>query len=149
MGHIYDVKCGNCTHFLLNLSAFLQINITEDGAAANFTRSFAMKSGYYLCYSKVTVSRLEGDLYTFNDHIACVLQDCNTSCMFPTSSLFSTLVPFVFCTWTVSLSLLQDLTGGMVVSDIQVLSDKDSIPHGYCYIAEHLEPSEYTHIPNI
>uniref|UniRef100_A0A4W6DGB0 Multivesicular body subunit 12A n=1 Tax=Lates calcarifer TaxID=8187 RepID=A0A4W6DGB0_LATCA len=140
MGHIYDVKCGNCTHFLLNLSAFLQINITEDGAAANFTRSFAMKSGYYLCYSKVTVSRLEGDLYTFNDHIACVLQDCNTSCMFPTSSLFSTLVPFVFCTWTVSLSLLQDLTGGMVVSDIQVLSDKDSIPHGYCYIAEHLEP---------
>ncbi|GLD60829.1 multivesicular body subunit 12A isoform X2 [Lates japonicus] len=64
---------------------FTMINITEDGAAANFTRSFAMKSGYYLCYSK-------------------------------------------------------DLTGGVVVSDIQVLSDKDSIPHGYCYIAEHLEP---------
>ncbi|XP_028257158.1 multivesicular body subunit 12A isoform X2 [Parambassis ranga] len=63
---------------------FTLINITEDGAAANFTRSFAMKSGYYLCYSK-------------------------------------------------------DLTGGMVVSDIQVISDKDSIPHGYCYIAEHLE----------
>ncbi|XP_072318913.1 multivesicular body subunit 12A [Eucyclogobius newberryi] len=61
------------------------ISITEDGAAANFTRSFAMKSGYYLCYSK-------------------------------------------------------DLTGGMVVSEIQLISDKDSIPHGYCYIAEHLEP---------
>lgn len=30
-----------------------QISITEDGAAANFTRSFAMKAGYYLCYSKV------------------------------------------------------------------------------------------------
>ncbi|XP_071359274.1 multivesicular body subunit 12A [Trachinotus anak] len=64
---------------------FTMISITEDGAAANFTRSFAMKSGYYLCYSK-------------------------------------------------------DLTGGMVVSDIQLISDKDSIPHGYCFIAEHLEP---------
>ncbi|XP_044046756.1 multivesicular body subunit 12A isoform X2 [Siniperca chuatsi] len=64
---------------------FNLISITEDGAAANFTRSFAMKSGYYLCYSK-------------------------------------------------------DLAGGMVVSDIQLISDKDSIPHGYCYIAEHLEP---------
>ncbi|XP_037621486.1 multivesicular body subunit 12A [Sebastes umbrosus] len=63
---------------------FTLISITEDGAAANFTRSFAMKSGYYLCYSK-------------------------------------------------------DLNGGMVVSDIQLLSDKDSIPHGFCYIAEHLE----------
>ncbi|XP_069023154.1 multivesicular body subunit 12A isoform X1 [Embiotoca jacksoni] len=62
-----------------------QISITEDGAVANFTRSFAMKSGYYLCYSKA-------------------------------------------------------LTGGMVVTDIQVISEKDSIPHGYCYIAEHLEP---------
>lgn len=30
-----------------------QISITEDGSAANFTRSFAMKAGYYLCYSKV------------------------------------------------------------------------------------------------
>ncbi|XP_040002232.1 multivesicular body subunit 12A [Xiphias gladius] len=64
---------------------FTMISITEDGAAANFTRSFAIKSGYYLCYSK-------------------------------------------------------DLTGGMVVSDIQLLSDKDAIPHGHCYIAEHLEP---------
>ncbi|XP_070777087.1 multivesicular body subunit 12A-like [Enoplosus armatus] len=64
---------------------FNLISITEDGATANFTRSFAMKSGYYLCYSK-------------------------------------------------------DLAGGMVVSDIQLISDKDSIPHGYCYIAEHLEP---------
>ncbi|XP_068583118.1 multivesicular body subunit 12A [Cebidichthys violaceus] len=60
------------------------ISITEDGAAANFTRSFAIKSGYYLCYSK-------------------------------------------------------DLTAGMVVSDIQMISDKESIPPGYCYIAEHLE----------
>uniref|UniRef100_A0A3Q3FF32 Multivesicular body subunit 12A n=1 Tax=Labrus bergylta TaxID=56723 RepID=A0A3Q3FF32_9LABR len=64
---------------------FTLISITEDGAAANFTRSFGMKSGYYLCYCK-------------------------------------------------------DLAGGMVVSDIQLISDKDSIPHGYCYIAEHLEP---------
>ncbi|KAF3687400.1 Multivesicular body subunit 12A ESCRT-I complex subunit MVB12A Protein FAM125A [Channa argus] len=63
---------------------FTMISITEDGAAANFTRSFGMKSGYYLCYSK-------------------------------------------------------DLTGGMVVSDIQLISDKDSIPHGYSYMAEHLE----------
>lgn len=64
---------------------FTLISITEDGSTANFTRSFAMKSGYYLCYCK-------------------------------------------------------DLTGGMVVSDIQIISDKDSIPHGYCFIAEHLEP---------
>ncbi|XP_042290794.1 multivesicular body subunit 12A [Thunnus maccoyii] len=64
---------------------FTLISITEDGATANFTRSFGMKSGYYICYSK-------------------------------------------------------DLSGGMVVSDIQLMSDKDSIPHGYCYIAEHLEP---------
>ncbi|XP_023128148.1 multivesicular body subunit 12A [Amphiprion ocellaris] len=64
---------------------FSLISITEDGASANFTRSFGMKSGYYLCYNK-------------------------------------------------------DLAGGMVVTDIQVISDKDSIPHGYCYIAEHLEP---------
>ncbi|XP_030287381.1 multivesicular body subunit 12A [Sparus aurata] len=64
---------------------FNLISITEDGAAANFTRSFGMKSGYYLCYSK-------------------------------------------------------DLAGGMVVTDIQLISDKESIPHGYCYITEHLEP---------
>ncbi|XP_056136904.1 multivesicular body subunit 12A [Lampris incognitus] len=64
---------------------FTLINITEDGAAANFTRSFGMKSGYYLCYSK-------------------------------------------------------ELSGGMVVSDIQIISDKETLPHGYCNIAEHLEP---------
>lgn len=64
---------------------FSLISITEDGATANFTRSFGMKSGYYLCYNK-------------------------------------------------------DLSGGMVVTDIQLLTDKDSIPHGYCYISEHLEP---------
>uniref|UniRef100_H2UAV3 Multivesicular body subunit 12A n=1 Tax=Takifugu rubripes TaxID=31033 RepID=H2UAV3_TAKRU len=69
---------------------FIMINVTEDGAAANFTRSFGMKSGYYLCFSK-------------------------------------------------------DLACGMVVADIQLISDKESIPHGYCYIAEHLEPSEHTH----
>ncbi|KAM6971829.1 multivesicular body subunit 12A [Aplochiton taeniatus] len=61
------------------------ISITEDGAAANFSRGFAMKSGYFLCYSK-------------------------------------------------------NLSGGMVVSDVQVISDKEAIPHGYCYIPEHLEP---------
>ncbi|XP_047434558.1 multivesicular body subunit 12A [Mugil cephalus] len=64
---------------------FILISITEDGTAANFTRSFAMKAGYYLCYCK-------------------------------------------------------DLAGGMVVTDIQIISDKDSIPHGYCFIPEHLEP---------
>lgn len=64
---------------------FTLISITEDGAAANFTRSFAIKSGYYLCYSK-------------------------------------------------------ELTSGMVVSDIQLISDKEAIPHGYSYIEEHLEP---------
>ena len=31
------------------------------------------------------------------------------------------------------------------MSDIQLISDKDSIPHGYCFIAEHLEASEYIH----
>lgn len=40
---------------------------------------------------------------------------------------------------------LQDVASGMVVTDIQLISDKESIPHGYCYIAEHLEPSEYIH----
>ncbi|MEQ2231743.1 hypothetical protein ILYODFUR_003780, partial [Ilyodon furcidens] len=64
---------------------FTLISITEDGAAANFTRGFAMKSGYYLCFSK-------------------------------------------------------DLKGGVVVSDIQIISDKDSIPHGYSYITEYLDP---------
>ncbi|CAG5928902.1 multivesicular body subunit 12A isoform 1-T2 [Menidia menidia] len=34
----------------------------------------------------------------------------------------------------------KDLTGGMVVSDIQIVSEKDSIPHGYSYLTEHLEP---------
>ncbi|XP_028999612.1 multivesicular body subunit 12A [Betta splendens] len=63
---------------------FTMISLTEDGAAANFTRSFGMKSGYYLCYSK-------------------------------------------------------DLSSGFVLSDLQLISDKDSIPHGYTYIAEHLE----------
>uniref|UniRef100_A0A3Q3BAS7 Multivesicular body subunit 12A n=1 Tax=Kryptolebias marmoratus TaxID=37003 RepID=A0A3Q3BAS7_KRYMA len=64
---------------------FTLISITEDGATANFTRSFAIKSGYYLCYSK-------------------------------------------------------DLTEGKVVSDVQIISDKDALPHGYFCIAEHLEP---------
>ncbi|XP_077461928.1 multivesicular body subunit 12A isoform X2 [Stigmatopora argus] len=63
---------------------FTLINITEDGANANFTR-FSMKPSYYLCYSKAT-------------------------------------------------------TGGMVVSDIRLIAEKASIPHGYCFIAEHLEP---------
>ncbi|RVE75592.1 hypothetical protein OJAV_G00000530 [Oryzias javanicus] len=63
---------------------FTMINITEDGVAANFSRSFGIKSGYYLCYSK-------------------------------------------------------DLAGGMVVTDIQIITEKESIPHGYCYIAEHLD----------
>ncbi|KAL1005075.1 hypothetical protein UPYG_G00054150 [Umbra pygmaea] len=63
---------------------FNLISSTEDGVAANFTRSFAMKSGYYLCYSK-------------------------------------------------------EQSGGMVVADIQVINDKEVIPHGYCYIPEHME----------
>ncbi|KAJ8001452.1 hypothetical protein DPEC_G00169640 [Dallia pectoralis] len=64
---------------------FSLISSTEDGVAANFTKSFAMKSGYYLCYSK-------------------------------------------------------EPSGGMVISDIQVISDKDTIPSGYSYIPEHMEP---------
>lgn len=64
---------------------FSLITITEDGAAANFTRSFAMRSGYYLCYSK-------------------------------------------------------DQSAGVVVSDVRILSEKEAIPQGYCFIAEHLEP---------
>lgn len=52
----------------------------------------------------------------------------------------------VFHEWNLSLPLsLQDLASGMVVADIQLISDKESIPHGYCYIAEHLEPSKHTH----
>ncbi|KAF7223756.1 multivesicular body subunit 12A [Nothobranchius furzeri] len=64
---------------------FTLISFTEDGATANFVRGFAIKSGYYLCYSK-------------------------------------------------------DLTDGKVVSDIQIISEKDSIPQGYFAIAEYLEP---------
>ncbi|KAJ8373182.1 hypothetical protein AAFF_G00270150 [Aldrovandia affinis] len=63
---------------------FTLINLTLDGATANFVRGFGMKSGYYLCYSTNTA-------------------------------------------------------GGMVVSDIQVISDKEPIPHGYCFIPEYLD----------
>ncbi|KAM9454467.1 multivesicular body subunit 12A [Clarias gariepinus] len=63
---------------------YTMIPSTEDGAVANFTRGFGLKSGYFLCYSK-------------------------------------------------------DLSGGMVVSDVQVISEKDVIPHGYCYIPEFME----------
>lgn len=34
----------------------------------------------------------------------------------------------------------KDLSGGMVVSDIQVISDRDVIPHGFCFIPEYMEP---------
>ncbi|XP_026102981.1 multivesicular body subunit 12A-like [Carassius auratus] len=61
------------------------ITQTEDGASANFIRGFALKAGYYLCYSK-------------------------------------------------------DLSAGLVVTDVQVITDKEAIPHGYCYIPEFLEP---------
>ncbi|KAJ8264165.1 hypothetical protein GJAV_G00145950 [Gymnothorax javanicus] len=30
--------------------------------------------------------------------------------------------------------------GGMVVSDMQVISEKESTPHGYCFIPEYLDP---------
>ncbi|XP_016431589.1 multivesicular body subunit 12A-like [Sinocyclocheilus rhinocerous] len=63
---------------------FTLIGQTEDGASANFIRGFAIKSGYFLCYSK-------------------------------------------------------DLSGGMVVADVQVITDKEPIPHGYCYVPEFLE----------
>ncbi|XP_035253510.1 multivesicular body subunit 12A-like [Anguilla anguilla] len=63
---------------------FTLINLTLDGATANFVRGFGMKSGYYLCYST-------------------------------------------------------NAAGGMVVSDIQVISDKEPIPHGYCFIPEYLD----------
>lgn len=33
----------------------------------------------------------------------------------------------------------KDLSGGMVVADVQVITDKETIPHGYCYIPEYLE----------
>ncbi|XP_053085932.1 multivesicular body subunit 12A [Pangasianodon hypophthalmus] len=65
-------------------SHFFMIPSTEDGAVANFTRGFGLKSGYFLCFSK-------------------------------------------------------DLSGGMVVSDVQVISEKEVIPHAYCYIPEFME----------
>ncbi|XP_076143416.1 multivesicular body subunit 12A [Alosa pseudoharengus] len=34
----------------------------------------------------------------------------------------------------------KDQTGGMVVSDIRVITDREAIPHGYCYIPEFMEP---------
>ncbi|XP_062865915.1 multivesicular body subunit 12A [Trichomycterus rosablanca] len=34
----------------------------------------------------------------------------------------------------------KDVSGGMVVSDVQVISERDAIPHGYCYISEFMEP---------
>ncbi|XP_031418393.1 multivesicular body subunit 12A [Clupea harengus] len=34
----------------------------------------------------------------------------------------------------------KDLSGSMVVSDIQVISDRTVIPHGYCFIPEFMEP---------
>ena len=40
------------------------------------------------------------------------------------------------------LPMMQDLSGSMVVSDIQVISDRTVIPHGYCFIPEFMEPSE-------
>ncbi|TRY86180.1 hypothetical protein DNTS_030223, partial [Danionella cerebrum] len=39
----------------------------------------------------------------------------------------------------ISLSEDGDISGGMVVADIQVISDKETIPHGYCFIPEYLE----------
>ncbi|XP_076838963.1 multivesicular body subunit 12A isoform X2 [Brachyhypopomus gauderio] len=33
----------------------------------------------------------------------------------------------------------KDLSGGMVVSDVQVISDKETIPHGYCYVPEFMD----------
>lgn len=65
----------------------LQISITEDGAAANFTRSFAIKSGYYLCYSKVA--------------------DSSVLLTMARKTLVFTLVPLAFYKWAecVSLSL--------------------------------------------
>uniref|UniRef100_A0A8C6LSQ7 MABP domain-containing protein n=1 Tax=Nothobranchius furzeri TaxID=105023 RepID=A0A8C6LSQ7_NOTFU len=41
--------------FNVLFSLYLQISFTEDGATANFVRGFAIKSGYYLCYSKVAL----------------------------------------------------------------------------------------------
>ncbi|KAI5623609.1 multivesicular body subunit 12A, partial [Silurus asotus] len=65
-------------------ASFTMIFSTEDGAAANFTRGFGLKAGYFLCYSK-------------------------------------------------------DLSGGTVVSDVQVISEKDAIPPGFCFIPEFIE----------
>lgn len=33
----------------------------------------------------------------------------------------------------------KDKTGGMVVSDIRVITDREAIPHGYCYIPEFID----------
>lgn len=54
IGKMPNIGSGNRPVCFNRRLFLLQISITEDGAAANFTRSFAMKSGYYLCYSKVT-----------------------------------------------------------------------------------------------
>ncbi|XP_036413607.1 multivesicular body subunit 12A [Colossoma macropomum] len=66
-------------------SHFTLIGMTEDGTTANFTKGFALKAGYYLCYSK-------------------------------------------------------DMSSGMVVSDVKVIPDKETLPQGYSYIPEFMEP---------
>lgn len=79
---VCDVRRGvsNRTPFVLNLFALLQITITEDGAAANFTRSFGMKSGYYLCYSKVTDrDQIKETLILLIEHVS--LHYHNSSCI--------------------------------------------------------------------
>lgn len=86
-----------------------------------------MRSGPYLCFSKVREKERE---------TPCV---CVCVHVLPWVKSLSSLS-------LLSLSL-QDAASGMVVADIQLISDKESIPHGYCYIAEHLEPSEYTLSP--
>nr|XP_023651431.1 multivesicular body subunit 12A [Paramormyrops kingsleyae] len=34
----------------------------------------------------------------------------------------------------------KNAAGGNIVADIQVISEKETIPHGYCYIPEYMEP---------
>lgn len=84
-----------------------------------------MKAGYYLCYSKVAAGRLFPSRPFLS--LSCSLSLPLRQSLSPTERLSPPV---------------QESAGGMVVSDIQLITDKESIPHGYCYIAEHLEQSE-------
>lgn len=59
-----EVVNGNGCLPIINSPCFdLQINMTENGANANFTRSFPPRYSYYLCYSKVTEKHVHYSCY--------------------------------------------------------------------------------------